>query len=67
MNNITTSVGEPMQREIGFSEFKDIFNKYGFGRKNHLNPVDVQTIYLKNSPKLKAYENVHFLTVVKEI
>lgn len=32
-----------------------------------MSPKDIQGEYLKNNENLKAYENVHFITALKEI
>lgn len=65
--DITASVGEPMQEGLELTEIKNILAKYGFSVENHMSPKDIQGEYLKNNENLKAYENVHFITALKEI
>ncbi len=66
LSAITSSIGEPMKESFEFHKIVEIFKNYGFKIQNHFSPDDIQKKYLKASTKLKAYENIHFITALKE-
>ncbi len=64
--NITAAVGEPMTDGHDFIEIKNLLEKYNFIINNHLIPQKIQDTYLKHNKKLKAYDNIHFISATKE-
>ena len=63
---MTATVGEPMTDGHDYTEVKNLLENYNFVINNHLIPKEIQDIYLKNNKKLKAYDNIHFISATKE-
>lgn len=65
LNDITGGFGEPMRGGISWKELRSELERHGYHMEKHYDAGTIQKIFI--GEQLKAYENVNFLTVKKQV
>ncbi len=67
LRQITAKLGEPMQHGFSISEIESALRRHGFRTAAHETPQTIQQHFFEGrTDSQKAFENIHFISAIKE-
>ncbi len=65
---ITENLGEPMLHGFSIAELNDAIHRHNLKIEIHLNPNEIEKLFFDGKiDNQKAYENIHFISAVREV